>query len=142
MMEQEKKKYPEIPVLVVDDDKNFLNSIEYILSSKGITNVECCQDSLEVIPLLEKGKYSCILLDLKMEGITGEELLKKIYLDYPEIPVIILTGTNMVEKVVDCMKHGAIDYIVKPFDTEKLITTIKNALEKELKQSNRKKDIK
>jgi CheY-like chemotaxis protein len=124
---QEKEKYPEFPVLVVDDDKNFLNSIEYILSSRGITNVECCQDSREVIPLLEKRKYSCILLDLKMEGITGEELLKKIAADYPEIPVIILTGINMVDIAVNCMRRGAVDYIVKPFDTDKLIETIRNA---------------
>ncbi|MFC2146348.1 response regulator [Acidobacteriota bacterium] len=115
--------------MVVDDDKNFLNSIGYILHSRGITNVECCQDSLEVMPLLEKGKYSCILLDLKMEGITGEELLKKIAAGYPEIPVIILTGINMVEIAVSCMKHGSVDYIVKPPDTEKLIETIQKALD-------------
>lgn len=126
---QEKKKYPEFPVLVVDDDKNFLNSIDYLLRSRGITNVECCSDSHEVIPLLEKKKYSCILLDLKMEGITGEELLKKITVDYPEIPVIILTGVDILYTAVDCMKDGAFDFIAKPFDKEKIIRTIQNALE-------------
>lgn len=137
---QEKKKYPEFPVLVVDDDKNFLKSIETTLLLRGITNVECCQDSVEVIPLLEKRKYSCILLDLKMEGITGEELLKKITADYPEIPVIILTEVNMLDIAVNCIKHGAFDYIVKPFDTEKLIKTIGKSLEREPEQSNIKKE--
>jgi FixJ family two-component response regulator len=128
-MEQEKKKYPELPVLVVDDDKVFLNSIDFVLLSNGITNVECCHDSMEVMTLLEAREYSVILLDLKMEGITGEELLTEIVKEYPDIRVIILTAINMVEIAVRCIKKGAVDYLVKPVDTEKLIRTIKKALD-------------
>jgi FixJ family two-component response regulator len=139
-MEQEKEKYPELPVLVVDDDKIFLNSIEFVLLSNGITNVECCHDSIEVIPLLETSKYSVILLDLKMEGITGEELLNKIVEEYPDIRVIMLTAINMVEIAVRCMKKGAFDYFVKPVDTEKLIKTIQAALDR--KGDHKLKEIK
>jgi CheY-like chemotaxis protein/AAA+ ATPase superfamily predicted ATPase len=121
-------KYSELPVLVVDDEKNFLNSVDFILRSKGIKNVECCQDSMEVMPRLKNKKYSVILLDLKMKGITGEELLEKIVEEYPRTPVIILTGIDMVEIAVRCMIKGAVDYLVKPVDTEKLINTIQGAL--------------
>ncbi|MDQ1352561.1 MAG: hypothetical protein QG657_2867, partial [Acidobacteriota bacterium] len=121
-------KYSEYPVLVVDDEKNFLNSVDFILRSKGISNVECCLDSMEVMNLLDNKKYSVILLDLKMKGVTGEELLDRIVKEYPDIPVIILTGINMVEIAISCIKKGAFDYLVKPVDTEKLINTIRDAL--------------
>ena len=132
---QEKKKYPEVPVLVVDDDKNFLNSIDFILRSRGITNVECCAESRNVVPLLKSRKYSDILLDLKMKGITGEKIVK----EYPDTPIIILTAVDMVEIAVNCIKQGAVDYLVKPVNTEKLINTIRKSLERGQKKSNRKK---
>jgi FixJ family two-component response regulator len=137
---QEKKKYPEFPVLVVDDDKNFLNSIDFILRSRGITNIECCAESREVILRLKSRKYSVILLDLKMQGITGEELLEKIVEEYSDIPVIILTAVDMVDIAVKCIKQGAVDYLVKPVNTEKLIKTIGKSLEREPKQSNREEE--
>jgi len=124
----EQNVYPEFPVLVVDDDKDFLNSIDYTLRSKGITNLDCCDDSLVVLSRLERKKYSVILLDLKMKGKTGEELLTDIVKDYPDISVIIMTGFNEVKIAVRCMKKGANDYIVKPPDSDKLIELIKDAV--------------
>ncbi|HLP60717.1 MAG TPA: response regulator [Candidatus Deferrimicrobium sp.] len=126
--ENNQDKYPEFPILVVDDEKNFLNSMDFILRSKGISNVECCSDSTEVMPRLKNKKYSVILLDLKMRGITGEELLEKIVEEYPRTPVIILTAIDMVEIAVRCIKKGAFDYLGKPVVTEKLIKTIQDAL--------------
>jgi CheY-like chemotaxis protein len=127
--EDSQDKYPPFPILVVDDEKNFLNSLDFILRSKGISHVECCSKSTEVMQLLKNKKYSVILLDLKMKGITGEELLEKIVKEYPHTPVIILSAINMVEIAVRCIKKGAFHYLVKPVDTEKLIKTIKNALQ-------------
>jgi FixJ family two-component response regulator len=131
MMEKEKKKYPEFPVLVVDDDKNFLNSLDFDLRSRGINNVECCDKSFDVMPRLKSKKYSVILLDLmmEMEGIPGEELLVDIVKEYPEIPVIILTGVEKAEIAVNCMKKGPYDYLFKPVDTEKLIGIIQDAVD-------------
>ena len=127
-MEKEKKKYPEFPVLVVDDDKNFLNSIELTLLSKGITNLERCEDSAEVMSLLKKGKYSVILLDMIMPGINGMELLPKITNEYPESPVIVLTGYPDRIKSFSCMNLGAYGFFTKTTDTNELIATIQNAL--------------
>ena len=127
--ETEQVIFPELPVLVVDDDKHFLNKIDSLLRTEGINQVECCDDSSKVMPLLESSKYSIILLELEMQGITGEELLKKIQKDYRDIPVIILTAIDNVEMAVNCIKLGAVDYLVKPVDTEKLIKTIIKYLE-------------
>jgi DNA-binding NtrC family response regulator len=124
----EKKLFPESPILIVDDEKHVLNSMDFELRSNGITNVKCCQESLEVIPRLNKKKYSVILLDMVMPGISGEELLLKIVELYPAIPVIVITGFPETKTAEDCMQKGAFDYLEKPIDTNDLIKTIHNAL--------------
>jgi DNA-binding NtrC family response regulator len=125
----EMKLFPEAPVLVVDDEKHFLNSMDFKLHSNGMTNVECCQDSLEVLPRLKMRKYSLILLDMVMPGLSGDELLLKIVDLYPQIPVIVVTGYPESKTAEDCMQKGASDYLAKPVDTNDLIRTIRNALE-------------
>ena len=124
-----KEMFPGSPILIVDDDKNFLNSMDFELHSNRITNIECCQDSREVLPRLKKNKYSLILLDMVMPGISGEELLLEIVDLYPQIPVIVITGFPGRKTVEDCMQKGAFDYLTKPIDTNYLIRTIHNALE-------------
>jgi DNA-binding NtrC family response regulator len=125
----QKELFPGSPILIVDDDKNFLNVMDFELHSKGITNVECCQESMEVLPRLKKKKYSLILLDMVMPGISGDELLLKIVELYTEIPVIVVTGFPESKTAEDCMQKGAFDYLKKPIDTNDLIRTIRNALE-------------
>lgn len=125
---QEKKKYPEFPVLVVDDERNFLNSIDSLLAIQGITNIECCQDSEEVMTRLKNRKYSLILLDLIVPGINGIELLPKIDYECPDIPVIILTGHPEEMTPFECKKLGASGYWKKTDATKELIATIQNAL--------------
>ena len=121
--------YPELPILIIDDKEHFLDSMTPILRMNGISNVECCQESLEVMPLLKKRKFILILLDIKMPGIKGDELLPNIVEEYPGIPVIMLTSVNKIETAVKCMKYGAFDYLVKPVETSKLIKTIQHALD-------------
>jgi DNA-binding NtrC family response regulator len=88
----QKEMFPGSSILIVDDDKNFLNSVDFELRSNGITDVECCQDSLDVLPRLKKKKYSLILLDMVMPGISGDQLLLKIVELYPQVQVIVITG--------------------------------------------------
>jgi DNA-binding NtrC family response regulator len=123
-------KYPEYPVLIVDDEENALESFEITLDSCGIENVVLCQDSREVRTLLKARKFEVILLDLTMPYITGEELLPLIVQDYPEIPVIIITGDIEVETAVRCMQIGAFDYMVKPVEEKRLISGIKRAVDR------------
>jgi PAS domain S-box-containing protein len=131
------KKYPEAPVLIVDDEEQFLQSASFSLRSSGVNNVAKCQDSREVIALLAKQKYSAILLDILMPHLTGRELLPEIMKNYPGIPVIMLTALTEVEIAVECMKNGAFDYMVKPVDKTRLVTSIKKAIEySEVKSEN------
>jgi len=120
--------FPELPLLVVDDERDFLNSLDYSLRSNGITNVECCRDSRDVMPRLKEKKFAVILLDLLMPDISGEELLPDIVEQYPEIPVIIVTAHADTELARECMQKGAINYLMKPFETKDLVRKIKDAL--------------
>jgi DNA-binding NtrC family response regulator len=120
----EKKLFPELPILMVDDEKHFLNSLDFELRSKGITNVECCLDSRDVMPKLKERKYSLILLDILMPHISGDELLPDIVADYPLIPVIVITAFPDAKTAKDCMEKGAFECLTKPIDIGKLIRTI------------------
>lgn len=124
------KRFPEFPVLVVDDEENFLNSMDFYLRSNGITHVDRCQDSREVIHLLERKKFSLILLDLLMPHISGSELLAQIIRLHPGIPVIVIAGINDAARAVECKKLGAFNYLTKPIDTKELIRTIRDALDR------------
>jgi len=121
--------YPEYPVLIVDDEDNALESFEITLNSSGIENIVLCNDSRNVLSLLKSRKFEIVLLDLTMPHITGEELLPLIVQDYPETPVIIITGDIEVETAVKCMQVGAFDYMVKPVEEKRLISGVKRGID-------------
>jgi len=102
-----KIKYPEFPVLIVDDEVEVIQGCELTLRTSGISNIVTCLDSRQVMSILASQKFQVILLDLMMPHLSGKELLKKIMQQYPQIPLIILTGVNKIETAVDCMKAGA-----------------------------------
>ncbi|UCE52351.1 MAG: sigma-54-dependent Fis family transcriptional regulator [Desulfobacterales bacterium] len=129
--------YPHFPVMLVDDEEQALKSFEIVLRSASINNFICCQDSRDVMSLLSERDTEVMLLDLRMPYISGEELLPMITSDYPEIPVIIVTGADDVETAVKCMKQGAFDYIVKPVEKSRLIGAARRAVEiRELQREN------
>ena len=120
--------FPTLPVLLVDDEEQFLLSMSFTLTAEGINHVVQCQDSREVMTLLSKQDFSVILLDMSMPHLSGRELLPLIVRDYPDIPVIIVTALNEVETAVECMKSGAFDYLVKPVDDVRLLACIRRAI--------------
>jgi DNA-binding NtrC family response regulator len=130
--------YPHFPVLMVDDEVQTLNSFEMVLRSANVNNLIRCQDSREVMPLLSRQEIEVMLLDLSMPHMTGQELLLIVANDFPEIPVIIITGSNDVDTAVRCMKSGAFDYMVKPVEKSRLISGVKRAIEiRELQRENK-----
>jgi DNA-binding NtrC family response regulator len=130
--------YPSLPVLMVDDEAQALDSFETALLLASINNIIRCQDSREVMLLLYSQEIEVMLLDLSMPHISGEELLSLVTKDFPEVPVIIITGSNDVETAVGCMKSGAFDYMVKPVEKSRLISGVKRAIElRELQRENR-----
>ncbi len=129
--------YPEPPVLLIDDEERFLFSAEITLNAGGIQAVTKCQDSRQALSLLAQQKHSAIVLDLYMPHMPGQELLARLVEAYPEIPVIVLTAVNEVDIAVECMKAGAFEYIVKPVDDARLVTTIRHAIQmQEMKNEN------
>jgi DNA-binding NtrC family response regulator len=122
---------------MVDDEVQALDSFETVLLFAGINNIIRCQDSRDVMPLLSRQEIEVMLLDLSMPHISGEELLSLVTRDFPEVPVIIITGSNDVETAVACMKSGAFDYMVKPVEKSRLISGVKRAVEiRELQREN------
>lgn len=128
-MIERKGKRPQSPILVVDDEEHAIKSFELTLRSGGFNNVVPCPDSLKVNELLEQGEFELILLDLVMPERSGEEILSDVVKRFPEIPVIMVTGTNEVETAVRCMQKGAFDYVLKPVEKERLLPSIHRALE-------------
>jgi len=122
------KLYPAYPVLLVDDEKQFLASADFILKSGGINHIISCSDSRKVMPMLKEQVFSVVALDLSMPHISGYELLPWIIEDFPDTPVIIITAANDVETAVQCIKQGALDYLVKPIKSESLINTVNRAI--------------
>jgi DNA-binding NtrC family response regulator len=130
-------KHPTFPILIVDDDINVLKSIEIIFKSKQINNYITCNDGRQVMQILNQKKIEVMLLDLSMPYISGLDLLPLIRQEYPEIAVIIITGSIDVTTAIACMKTGIFDYLVKAIEPSKLIGTVKRAIEiNELKQEN------
>ena len=129
--------YPALPVLVVDDDETVLKSFVMTLKSGGINHITRCSDSREAMPLLARQETAVILMDLSMPFVTGEDLLAQVAMEYPELPVIIITGDNELDTAVRCMRNGASDYIVKPVEKSRLLSSVRKAIElRELKAQN------
>ena len=129
--------YPNFPIMMIDDEEQALKSFEMTLRSASMNNFISCHDSRDVMPLLQSRDIEVMLLDLRMPQLSGEELLPMIVSDYPEIPVIIVTGANDVETAVKCMQQGAFDYIVKPVEKSRLVSATRRAVEmRELQREN------
>ena len=125
-------------VLIVDDEEQMFNIYTHQLRTAGITNIITCSDSRAVPGLLKKKEIGIILLDLTMPYLSGEKLLSIIRKEYPDLSVIIVTGTDDVSVAVECMKEGAFDYLVKPIEKSRLVSSVKRAVEIQgLKRENR-----
>jgi DNA-binding NtrC family response regulator len=116
------------PILVVDDEPEILMAVDTTLRMAGFDHIVTINDARDVIRHMEREIPGLILLDLNMPHINGGRLLKIIRKTWPKIPVIVLTGTIEVDTAVQCMKIGAMDYVIKPVEEERLITAVKQAL--------------
>jgi len=124
------EKFPADPILLVDDETSWLHSLAVNLEYfSRFNNIITCSDSREVIGLLRRQPISLVLLDLIMPHITGEDLLVQLGQEYPQLPVIVLSGLNQLETAVRCMKLGAFDYYVKTSEPDRLQAGIMRALQ-------------
>jgi len=113
-------------ILLVDDEKDFLDVMSERIQARGmdVTTAESAEKALESV---ESGSYDAIILDLMMPGMDGLQTLKAIKKKNPDLQVILLTGHATVEKGIEAMKLGAMDFLEKPADLDKLTEIIKKA---------------
>ncbi|MFH0826141.1 MAG: sigma-54 dependent transcriptional regulator [Pseudomonadota bacterium] len=136
-MTRNKGKAPYSPILIVDDEIHALKSFELSLRSDGFNNIVSCSDSTKVYELLQSREIELMLLDILMPEVSGEEILSKVVEEFPDIPVIMVTGVNEVETAVRCMQKGAFDYVLKPLEKERLLPGVRRGVEvRRLKREN------
>ena len=114
-------------VLIIDDDDAILDSCTQVLEKAGYA-VKGARDGEQGLNIFNKESFDVVLLDLKLPGSDGIEVLSHIKLENPETPVIIMTGYASVESAVEAMKQGAFDYMAKPFSPKELRVNIRKAL--------------
>jgi len=113
-------------ILVCDDDETLSYLLKEQLLEEGFS-VDTVYDGKYAIEALKRKNYDLLLLDLNMQEVSGEEVLK-FASDYsPSLIVVILTAQNEIRKAIDCIKMGAYDYITKPYEFDELLVTINNA---------------
>jgi len=122
--------YPAEPVLIVDDEGEIRSSVRTALLLAGITNLTEREDGDAAAAAIREQSFAGVVLDLMMPGISGLDLLSLILEERPETPVIVATGTGDVETVVKCMRAGAFDYLEKPINRTRLVTSLRHAIEK------------
>lgn len=131
--------YPKWPILMVDDEPAWLHSMALSLKvSAGITNIIRCSDSRKAIGLVQQQSCCLALIDLNMPHINGEKLLARLKENFPDIPVIIISGMNQIETAIRCVKAGAEDFYIKTDERERVISGIMRTLKQsELQRQNR-----
>ena len=116
-------------ILVIDDEETMRDSCQQTLSRHG-NRVKVAEDGLKGLAMLEKESFDLVILDLKMPGLSGMRVLRKIKREDTEIAVVVITGYATVESAVEAMKNGAYDFIPKPFTPDGLRAIVNRALEK------------
>ena len=115
-----------IKLLIVDDEAQFLESIAKRLEMRDFDVIKASSGD-QAIRAAQEGKFDLALLDLKMPGMNGMEVLSILKKEHKFLEVIILTGHGSVDSAVECTKLGAFGYLPKPYELEKLIETLRDA---------------
>ena len=115
-----------IKLLMVDDDKEFLVSSAHVLNRRGI-KVQIAFDGAMALKTLREVKFDVVLLDIKMPGMDGFEVFRRIQIEQPGLPVILLTGHGSIPQAFETSKEGVFDYLTKPCDMDTLSKVIQEA---------------
>ena len=116
-------------VLVIDDEKSIRKTLKEILEYEKF-KVDEAQDGSEGLEMMKKEKYDVVLCDIKMPKMDGIEVLEKIMVCNSDIPVIMISGHGTIETAVEAVKKGAFDFISKPPDLNRLLVTMRNAVDR------------
>jgi len=114
-------------VYVIDDDEAMRDSLSFLLDSAGfnVTLFESAVNFLDALPGLD---FGCVVSDVRMPGVDGIELLKRMKLGHSTFPIVIMTGHGDIPLAVEALKLGAVDFLEKPFEDDRLIGMVEAAI--------------
>lgn len=111
------------PILVVDDEEVVRVTLQAILESEGY-GVETCESAEQALDLMEQRPYTMVFTDVMMPAMSGMELLRHTRARHPDLPVVIITGFPTVERVIEAIRAGAVNFITKPFEIDEIVSTV------------------
>lgn len=113
-------------VLLVDDEVEFTEALAERMQARGL-EVETCDSGSSAVEAAKHKDFHAVILDLAMPGMDGIETLKRLRTEHPDLQIIVLTGHATVEKTVEAMKLGALDFLEKPADIKEIMAKIEQA---------------
>jgi DNA-binding NtrC family response regulator len=116
-------------ILIIDDEEAIRNALRDILEMEDY-EVEEAKDGIDALSKIKQNSYDAIICDIKMPKMDGMEVLERAQLICPDVPIIMISGHGDIDTAVETVKKGAFDYISKPPDLNRLLITIRNALDK------------
>lgn len=116
-------------ILVIDDERSIRNTLKDILEYEKY-EVELAEDGIKAFDKIKAASFDVVLCDIKMPGMDGIEVLEKLQEFTPDTPVVMISGHGNIDTAVESIKKGAFDYIEKPLDLNRLLITIRNAMDK------------
>ncbi len=116
-------------ILVIDDERSIRNTLKDILEYEKY-EVDLAEDGMKALEKVKTAQFDIILCDIKMPGMDGIEVLEKLVEFMPDTPVVMISGHGNIDTAVESIKKGAFDYIEKPLDLNRLLITIRNAMDK------------
>lgn len=124
----------EFKVLMVDDEEDFITTLAERMKMRDLDS-EVALDGEQALQIVDDDVPDVMVLDLKMPGIDGMEVLRRVRKGYPNVQVVILTGHGSEKDEAEAKRLGAFAYLQKPVDIERLIQTLKNAYKKKLEDT-------
>lgn len=118
-------------ILIIDDEKAIRATLKEILEFEGF-KIEEAAEGAEGIAKFQEHKFDVVLCDIKMPRMDGIEVLEKLYEINSDVPVVMISGHGNIETAVEAVKKGAFDFIAKPLDLNRLLVTIRNAMDRAL----------
>ncbi|MGM0621196.1 MAG: sigma-54-dependent transcriptional regulator [Bacteroidota bacterium] len=116
-------------ILVIDDERSIRNTLKDILEYEKY-EVDLAEDGKKALEIVKNAEYDIVLCDIKMPGMDGIEVLEQLQEMTPDTPVVMISGHGNIDTAVESIKKGAYDFIEKPLDLNRLLITIRNAMDK------------
>lgn len=116
-------------ILIVDDERSIRNSLKEILEHEAYT-IETAETGHQALEILKQKQADLVLCDIKMPQMDGIELLEILQKEYASTPVVMISGHGDIETAVECIKKGAYDFLQKPLDLNRILVTVRNAMDK------------